>query len=354
MAEVAPVYLFIGPEFGERNEAVDKVKNDLKAKYGDFEEHVRYYPETKLSEVVSELSIDSLFSPATCIVLKNAEQIKLKDEIELLKNWIESVTPSPLKSSVKDSSVLILVSDEISVDAKLKKIIPAGECNQKIFWEMFENRKEPWLQNYFKKNGFALTSQACQTILEMVENNTESLKSECSAFFSFFPKGYQIKEEDVEKVLSHNREENAFTLFDAISEVSSSKEKRFEKALLILQKISAAKNSGVGIELISGLSYCFRRLSLWHDLSKSGIVSDTVYKQNGFTSMKAKTQYANASRIWNSAQTAAVRAILSKYDVEIRSSGNTQEYNLLSLMIYEIVMKNASVRFEYETDWEIF
>lgn len=353
MAEVAPVYLFIGPEFGERNEAVDKVKSDLKAKYGDFEDHVRYYPETKLSEVVSELSTDSLFSPATCIVLKNAEQIKLKDEIELLKNWVESVTPSPLKSSVKDSSVLILISDEVSVDAKLKKIIPAGDKNQKIFWEMFENRKEPWLQNYFKKNGFSLTSSACQAILEMVENNTESLKSECSAFFSFFPKGYQITEADVEKVLSHNREENAFTLFDAMADVSMPKEKRLEKALLILQKISSTKNSGVGVELIAGLSYCFRRLVVWHEISKGGSASDTVYKQNGFTSMKAKNQYANASRIWNMPQTVAAKAVLSKYDMEIRSSGNTQEYNLLSLMIYEIVMKNATARSEYETDWEI-
>ena len=82
---------------------------------------------------------------------------------------------------------------------------------------MFENRKPQWVENFFRKNGFSISPDAVEQILEMVENNTESLKSECSRFFFCFEKGTTITSDDVEKILSHNREENAFTLFDSDS-----------------------------------------------------------------------------------------------------------------------------------------
>ena len=40
--------------------------------------------------VVSQLRTESLFTPATFILLRNAETIKLKDDIELLGSWISN------------------------------------------------------------------------------------------------------------------------------------------------------------------------------------------------------------------------------------------------------------------------
>ena len=38
----APIYLFTGPEFGKRNDAVDSVKKALVKKVGDIDEHLFY------------------------------------------------------------------------------------------------------------------------------------------------------------------------------------------------------------------------------------------------------------------------------------------------------------------------
>jgi outer membrane protein OmpA-like peptidoglycan-associated protein len=77
---------------------------------------------------------------------------------------------------------------------------------------MFENEKLPWVTSYFSKNGYRIQQSAAKLVLELIENNTQSLAAECSRFFVLFPKDHEITEDDVESVLTHNREENAFSL----------------------------------------------------------------------------------------------------------------------------------------------
>ena len=174
---VPPLYLFLGQEIGERNDEIQKIKASLKKKVGELDEYKFYATETKIQEVVNLLLNESLFASARFIVFYGAELLKKKEDLEVLTGWIKSATPS---------SVLILVSEENSCDKKLENLIPKE--NKKIFWEMFENRKEQWLFDFFKKNSYSLTDEANSLILDMIENNTESLKTECSRFFLCFEK----------------------------------------------------------------------------------------------------------------------------------------------------------------------
>ena len=342
----APVYLLTGPEIGERNDFAEKIKADVKKKFGSSEDYLFYAADTRVQDVVAQLRTESLFDPATVIVLRGAEQIKLKDDIALLGEWISSVTPSPANKSPSDSSVLILVSDEVSVDSKLEKLIPKE--NKKIFWELYEDRKETWVQNYFRKNGYSVTPDAVATILEMVENNTEELRNECSRFFLCFPKDHAISPEDVEQILAHNREESAFTLFDAMADSEVSEKKRFENALLILQKILLTKNNNA-VMLIAGLASCFRRLSAWHRIHAGGAYVDEItLKQNGFSGKSARLQYSKASRVWTGGQTTAIIALLSRTDMEIRSMGTAFSETQLTLMLYEIIVKHGAYAATYE------
>lgn len=337
----APVYLYTGPEFGERDEAVQTVKKSLKKKYGNIDEHSFYLVETPFAQIMTILQSGTLFSDGVCIVCKNAELLKKKDDLETLKNWCES-NPEP-------NNVLILISDEISVDPKLDKLIPLA--NKKKFYELFDNKKMDWLVNFFNKNGFRINSDACSLILDMIENNTQSLKNECSRFFLLFPKEHTITCEDVEAVLTHNREENAFTLFDAISSSQSDAQKRFLDGVEILQKIRLSKDSS-SVSLIAGLASCFRKLSLWHNLAKKspygGGPSEEDLRSSGFASKLMQKQYRNAAKIWNLPQATAILALLASTDMEIRSNGSTLEDIFLQKMLYEIVVKKGAQTASYE------
>ena len=326
-----PVYLFTGPEFGERNDAIENLKNSVSKKFGSVDNYLFYASETPVNEFMSVLQNESLFSEATFITVKNAETIKKKDEIEIILNWIKNVK--------SENAVLVLVSDEISVDSKIEKAVPSS--NQKKFWEMYEDKKLPWIQNYFSKNGYTLTEDAGNLILSLIENNTQSLKAECSKFFICFPKGTKITEETVDKILTHTREENAFSLFDAMSNSQKTSQERFQNSLEILQKIRLSKENS-SVMIIAGLSSCFRKLSLWHRLRLEGKNDDFNLKINGFSSAKIKKQYLSASKNWTSGETSAILSILAETDMNIRSGGTLLENTLLEKALYEIIIKKGS------------
>lgn len=337
----APIYLYTGPEFGERKEQIEFIRQAQRKRFGDVDEYLLYASDSKIEDVVAKLQTESLFVPATCIVLRQAELIKKKEDISLLASWLKSISAKPKES--QDSSILILVSDEISVDAKLSKLVPKE--NQKIFWELSGARLEDWLRNYFRKNGYAIEQSALEEILELVEGNTEALKSECSRFFVVFEKGRTITEDDVDKLLAHNREENAFTLFNALCDNSETAAKRLENSLGILEKIllSKANNS---VMLLAGLISCFRKLQLWHLIHIGNYNPDL--RSSGFTSKKQISQYSRAAQIWTFGQTSAITALISKTDMEIRSGGLSLQKTQLSLLLYEIVMKNGGGISSYE------
>lgn len=337
----APIFLYSGPEAGEKNTQIDVLKQSLKQKYGSSDDYIYYGTDLDVNEVVSKLMTESLFTPATFILIKNAELIKDKKDIDLLEQWCKTAEKS-------DASVLVLVTDDLKADSKLEKIIPLQ--NKKVFWEMFEDRKEQWLLNFFKKNGYSIQMDAVSSILEMVENNTEQLKNECSRFFYCFPQNHTITEEDVEQILAHNREESAFTLFDSMLE-NLPVNKKLENSLLILQKIRMSKKDSESVVIIAGLTYCFRKLALWKSIQQNGeAVSEVELKKNGFTSKTSRKQYEKASRIWTSGQVASILSILAKTDEEIRSTGTAFQNTELSLMLYEIIAKKGAYCSKYEID----
>ncbi len=333
-----PAYLFTGPEFGERNDVIEDLKKKTEKKFGTVDFYSFYLAETKLSEILSVLQNGSLFAAARFAVIKNAEIIKKKDELEMISQWLSI-------ASTDDSTVIVFVSDENAADKKLENLIPKE--NKRIFWEMFEDRKESWLKTYFQKQNLTIDQDAVEVILDLVENNTEALRTECSRFGLCFEKGHRITQEDVESVLSHNREESAFTLFDALSNDRQDYQHRFETALSILQKILLSKGAS-GVQVIAGLTYCFRRLKVWHEIHDAGRPSDFDLKIKGFSSKNAQKQYARAQRIWNEKQSTQILSLLSKTDMDIRSTGSALEETLLCTMLYSFIYKEGQPVSQYQ------
>ena len=323
MAAAGPIYLYTGPEFGLRNEAVESLVSAHKKKFGVIDEHSFYLLETPLREVMTILQSGTLFSDGVCVVCRNAELIKKKDEIQMISDWLENPDAS---------AILILISDEISVDSKLEKLIPAA--NRQKFWELYEDRKLPWVLSYFNKNGYRIQQNAAKLILELIENNTQSMASECSRFFVLFPKDHEITEEDVDSVLTHSREENAFSLFRELANSADPAPVRLEKGLQILQKIRLSKENS-SVMIIAGLASCFRKLEDWHKRGTAAVPQSTLQKQ-----------YRSAASVWSMDQTAAILAVLASTDMEIRycegSFKAQMEEELLQKMLYEIIIKNGA------------
>jgi len=331
------VYIFLGPELGKKQEAV----NDIKKKLSGAEETVFYSGETNVSAIVDAVQNRNLFADAQIIIVKNADLIKKKDEIDILVSCI---------NGIKDlnNTVLILLSDEIKLAAALDNAVP--KANRQIFYELFEREKNEWLREFFKREGFTIDKDCASAILEMVENNTEALKRECSRLVQFLHrsenssqtdlKNCPVKTEDIEKWLSHNREESAFTLFSRIAAGDLS------RSLESLSVMLAAKESAPGI--LAGLAWCFRKLSDYIALLEKGKLtgeqpSFAELAKIGMSSPKVRSDYSEAVRRYNAESAEICLALTAEYDILLRSPVAVMEKILMDKYILAIIKAGLPV-----------
>lgn len=333
------VYLFTGPELGERGNAVARIKKDLKKNYGDVDIHNLYADTTSVSQVLSILQTQNLFMNAVCVLLNNAEEIKNKDDVQKIVSWAKMAGEQP--------SFLILTSDSISINKTIENVVSKA-CKQ-IFWELFESKKKDWIRSFFAKEKMTITSSAIDAILALVENNTDALKTSCSHLAVFFEKGKEIDDEDIEKLISHTKEETAFSLFDAISHLN------LHQSFSIAQKLMQVKNSSP-IQIIAGLSYCFRRLVDWHNvIMEAGGIDEISLKKRGFTSKTAIAQYKIASKNFSLTNTMSILAEMHRHDYEMRIAGQALQGLLLDKLIYTIVVKRGKAMETYHSSiYELF
>jgi len=316
-----PLWLFTGPELGERNEALETLRKDVEKKYGRLDNHLFYAADTALSVILDTVQNGSLFAEARFAVVRNAEAIKKKEDIQALTQWAE-------QAAAAEGAFLALISDEIGIDKKIEALVPKD--HKKIFWELFENKKQEWIRRFFTRMQIGIDQDAIAVLLELVENNTEALKTACAHIGLFLKPGSSLTAETVERLLAHNKEETAFTLFDAMVQGN------LEYALNIRQKLTLSKESSP-VQLIAGLTYCFRRLRDWHMLADTGALDDFSLKKAGFTSKKAIEQYRRASRRWNTQSVYRIISLLNRTDMQIRALGQELSGVLLDVGLYAII-----------------
>jgi len=327
-------YIFLGPELGKKLDTVNSIKSKFKGKT-DTEEFVFYADETPAVKIIETLQNQGLFADSRIVTVKNSEFIKKKDDIELLVSWTKN-------SRLNDeNNILILLSDETRIAAGLDN----ARANKQIFYEMFENEKTSWLKDFFLRQGFSIDDDCVDTILELVENNTDALRRECSRLINFLKPpenktGEQVNSAkgqtnslslcEVEKWLAHNREESAFTLFSRIAAGNLS------KALESLSVMLDAKEKADNI--LGGLAWCFRKLNDYLTLLKTGNAENSFeLKKIGLSSPKTRTDYISASRRYDTEAVNACLALTAQYTRLLRSPVSVMEKILLDRYILALI-----------------
>jgi DNA polymerase-3 subunit delta len=318
-------FLFLGPELGEKDEAVAEIRRSL-GTGGRSPEETRFYAgETPAGDISAALRNASLFSDTRLFLIKNAELIKEKADTELLASYIRSPQPG---------TTAIFLSDGIKAAKALEDAFPPG--NKRIFWELFENRKGPWVRDFFRQKSCRISDGGIASVLELVEHNTAALKRECGRLALFYGQDRLIEAGDVEEWLSHSREESSFTLFSRIAWGDLSKSLESLRALL------GAKESFQSI--LGGLSWCFRRLRDYQGLVESGVLrpgdarsGDLEFKKIGLGSLKNRGDYVEASRRYGPEAGDRFLSLCAEYDTALRTGGGPLETLLLEMFLVKLI-----------------
>ena len=306
-------YLLLGPELGEKHDALNVLRGRLGTTAGSETAETSFYAgETQTEEIVTVIKTGSLFNDERIFIIKNAENIKKKDEAELFASCIKHLLPG---------TTVVLISDETRLDKRIEDAVPKE--NKTIFWELFENKKSDWLAAFFRRSNCRIEESGIRTILEMVENNTDALSRECTRLILFLGKDKIITGEDAEKYLSHTREESGFTLFAAIARGN------LPLSLEILRSLTASKQAFQSIT--ASLAWCFRRL---RDYLSLGSINDFEMKKIGITTYRTRSDYSEAARRWPKADRAL--AMIGEYEYLLRSSGSAWEEILLDTLVFHL------------------
>jgi DNA polymerase-3 subunit delta len=317
-ADAPAAFIFLGPELGKKQDALDEVRKKTGGAALAIEETVFYAGETPAGQIAATVQNHSLFADSRLFIVKNAEQIKKKDEVTLIASCLKEL---------EKGTALVLISDEFRLAAGLDDAVPKE--NRRVFYELFESEKSEWLRSFFRREGFTISADGIDTILEMVENNTEALRRECSRLMLFLSKGQPVNAADIEKWLSHSREESAFTLFSRIAAGDLS------RSIESLHSLLAAKESAQSI--LAGLAWCFRKLRDYLALLENGAANNSFeLKKIGLSAPRARDDYTAAARRYTAAAADTCLALTAEYDILLRSSGAALESILMDAYILKI------------------
>jgi DNA polymerase-3 subunit delta len=318
-------YIFLGPELGRKQDAIDAVRGTLSPERDAIDETVFYAGETPVPQMAALIQNGSLFAEARLFLIKSAELVKKKDEVDVLAACMKQP---------EEGTALILVSESNGIAKGLEDAVPKE--NRKIFYELFENEKTEWIRSFFRRGGFSIDAEGVEVILELVENNTDALRRECSRLMLFLEpeKSKTVGAALVEEWLSHSREESAFTLFSGIAAGD------FSRGLESLHSLLGAKESSQSI--LAGLAWCFRKLRDYLALAERGEVNNFELKKIGLAAPKARDDYAAAARRYDMTGADACLALTAEYDILLRSSGSALEPVLMDRYLYKIFRAAAA------------
>ncbi len=323
----APIVLFLGPEEGEKRAAIEEIRAALKTEHGDgLEEHSFYAFETPADQVVALLQNGSLFGSGTLVRYRSVEHLKRKDEIEPLR--VYSASPNP-------QAVLVLESPEVSVSKALDNV--AGGRQKRIFWEMFDDQKQGWLQGYFRRRKVSIEPDAVELMLELVQNNTIELRQEADRLIAFV--GENITVDDVDQYIYHAREESIFSLFDAFMAED------LDHALDIVGKLLAGAEA---IQIVIGLSWQFDRLYHLQALREAGVVEKNLFQELGrvtgqrVSSKRVQKNLMAATRRYAPAECAAIKELIGEIDALLRTVPSPLHASILEQFTYATIVRRGA------------
>jgi DNA polymerase III subunit delta len=331
--KIESAYLLAGPEAGKRAAFAAELRAAIAAVDGaPPEEHRAYASETGVAEVLDLLQNGSLFSSRRVVEYRGAELIKGKEDLGALSAYLAS----PAREAV-----LLLVTEAFYVEKALEDAI--GKDRKRTFFEMFENEKPRWIEKKLRELGLEIDAGGIEALLELVENESGALDAACSRLAIVFPRGSSLGEEEVEAAIARNRQEDAFSLFERAATGE------LESALETLEAVLADRR-GDAVQIISALTWSFRRLVKLHALMEDGEGLESACMRLQMRSKALQRQSAAAIRRFPREDCERIVLLLSSFDSKARTLSGAYERTLLQLLVYGIMVKKGRLEISFAVE----
>jgi DNA polymerase-3 subunit delta len=334
-------------------EAYRKVVNKFLIDYPDGEVEVYDVEEIKSKEefkdILEKTLIPNFFSPKKLCVFKNIETIfpkkakkeKLEPHELLLKKTIEKPSENAIYLFITFDETLFGLSKKVKKDSKAISMLrfPFDLLLERHCWiefpKYYENQIRFWLEERLKENGLSFEPDAIDFLLSNTNANLWELSNEIEKAFLFFEGKNKISLEDLQKVVSGNREINIFNLSALISK------RRISEAIAFVNDVLSSSRQE--LLLLNIMFKFFKNLLIISELSKKNTDRTNLSKAINVSPYFLNDYLIGLKNYNNNEIEKAIREIV-KIDQLLKTSSKDSKYLffvlLSTIMQKEVLPKN--------------
>lgn len=317
----APVYLLTG----EENYYIDMVsdffeKNIIAEEFRDFDQTIVYGRDVDMHTVVSYAQRYPMMSPVQLVLVKEAQDIAVK-EWDLLAAYLEHPQPT---------SVLVFCYRHKKLDKRTKAykaINSKGVVYEKD--RLYDNQIPAWIANVVSQRGFSITEKGAVLIAESIGNDLSKIYNELTKVFIMLQPGGVINEDLIERNIGISKDYNVFELQDAIGRRDVVKCNRIVNHF-------AANPKDNPIQMILPLLYSyFIKVMLYHQLEDKSKAAKVMGINPYFL-----RGYEVAAQNYKLGKLASCIGYLYDTDLRskgIRNTGSITDGELLKELVFKII-----------------
>lgn len=330
-------FFVFGPDRGKQQAQLKKIQAEVLKQAGAEPELLnRYADQDSLAEMLDSLGTGSLFYGHLVMQVFKAEAFNAADAKLIQKYWSK---PNP-------HATLVVISEDYKAKDRFKF---ARKEELVIFYEADEREKHGWIQSYINRMKGAIEPAALELLVDIVDPDTLEMQKTCDLLLSLHA-DRRITTADVEDHVFHSREENVFTLFEAVLKLD------LEQALEVLQTMLQAQEAEP-VQIVTGLQWQLRNLMVLKSQSGSGPASRDTFMQLNIKRPSSQRMYNEALRRWKESDIERRIRILADHDVSMRQARAGSHGVMLDLMLYQMIA-NPDARLLpvthpalFDTDW---
>ncbi|UIR57127.1 DNA polymerase III subunit delta [Sphingobacterium sp. SRCM116780] len=316
-----PIYLLHGEESYFIDVISDALENSvLNDAQKGFDQTILYGKDTDFSTIVNAAKRYPMMSDYQLIIIKEAQDLKWKDD-DLLLKYMEQLTPT---------TVLVLDYKYSKFD-KRKKLYKAIEKKGLVVEsnKLYDDKVAAWIGSYIKEQGWNMHPQAAALMAEYLGTELSKIVNELNKLMLNVPKEREISVTDIEQNIGISKDFNVFELNTALARRNAF------KAYQIVDYFAANPKSNPLVLVLGNMAGYFTKILKYHYI----IDKSTAAKELGVHPFFLK-EYELAARNYNRRKTFAIIEALK--DADLKSKGmhvgsNTNTKDILTELIFSIL-----------------
>lgn len=321
--KLAPVYLLHGEEPYFIDLISDAIEHTvLEESQKGFDQSVIYGKDTDFSTIISMAKRYPMMSDHQVIVVKEAQNLKWKDD-DLLLKYLEQPTPT---------TVLVFAHKYSKFDKRkksYKQIERVGIVLESA--KLYEDKVAAWINELLSSSGRKIHPQAAALMGEYLGTDLSKIANEIEKLQLNIPADKEITTIDIEQNIGISKDFNVFELNTALSKRNAL------KAFQIVDYFAANPKSNPMPVVIGSLGTYFTKILKYHYLPDKS--SAIAAKQLGVHPFFVK-EYEYAARNFNRRKTFEIIHTIKEFDLKSKGMNVgplTESGDLLTELIFKIL-----------------